>query len=74
MSGCHTWSAVDIFNTLCVFIKESVRKQEIKLECMNQDQFIYLLTKYVDHSYNWPFMLKTGSHLLMTIIEQFVPQ
>ena len=30
-----TRSAVDIFNTLCVFTKEPIREQEIKLECMN---------------------------------------
>ena len=29
------WSAVDIFNTLRVFTKEPIRKQEIKLEYMN---------------------------------------
>ena len=29
-----TRSAVDIFNTLCVFTKEPIREQEIKLECM----------------------------------------
>ena len=30
-----TWSALYIFNTLSVFIKEPIRAQEIKLECMN---------------------------------------
>ena len=34
-SGRSTWSAVDIFNTLRVFIKEPIREQEIKLVCMN---------------------------------------
>ena len=34
-SGCSTRSAVDIFNTLCVLTKEPIRKQEIKLACMN---------------------------------------
>ena len=33
-----TQSAVDIFNTLCVFTKEPIREQEIKLECMNAIQ------------------------------------
>ena len=33
--GRSTWSAVDIFNTLCIFTKEPIREQEIKLECMN---------------------------------------
>ena len=32
-SGCSKWSAVDIFNTLRIFTKEPIRKQEIKLEC-----------------------------------------
>ena len=31
-------SAVDIFNTLRIFTKEPIREQEIKLECMNNDQ------------------------------------
>ena len=34
-SGHTTWSAVDIFNTLCVFTKEPIRGQEINLESMN---------------------------------------
>ena len=34
-SGRSTRSAVDIFNTLRVFPKEPIRKQEIELECMN---------------------------------------
>ena len=34
-SGRSTWSAMDIFNTLRVFTKQSIREQEIKLECMN---------------------------------------
>ena len=34
-SGRSTRSAVDIFNALCVFMKEPIREQEIKLECMN---------------------------------------
>ena len=34
-SGRSTQSAVDIFNTLRVFPKEPIRKQEIELECMN---------------------------------------
>ena len=34
-SGRSTRSAVDIFNTLCVFTKELIGEQEIKLECMN---------------------------------------
>ena len=33
--GRSTRSAVDIFNTLCIFTKEPIREQEIKLECMN---------------------------------------
>ena len=33
--GRSGWSAVDIFNTLCVFTKEPIREQEIKLEYMN---------------------------------------
>ena len=37
-SGCSTGSAVDIFCKLCVFTKESIREQEIKLECMNISQ------------------------------------
>ena len=40
-SGRSTRSAVDIFNTLRVFTKESIRKQEIKLECMNIHQCTY---------------------------------
>ena len=35
-SGRSTRSAVDIFNTLCVFAKELIGEQEIKLECMNK--------------------------------------
>ena len=35
-SGRSTRSAVDIFNTLRVFPKEPIRKQEIELECMNK--------------------------------------
>ena len=34
-SGRSKRSAVDIFNTLHVFTKEPIRKQEIKLEYMN---------------------------------------
>ena len=34
-SGRSTWSAVNIFNTLCVFTKEPIREKEIKLEYMN---------------------------------------
>ena len=34
-SGRSTRSAVDIFNTLCVFTKEPIRGQKIKLECVN---------------------------------------
>ena len=34
-TGRSTRNAVDIFNTLCVFTKEPIREQEIKLECMN---------------------------------------
>ena len=41
-SGRSTWSAVDIFNTLCVFTKEPIMEQEIKLECMNEHQNIIL--------------------------------
>ena len=29
-SGCSTQSAVDIFNTLCIFTKEPIREQEVK--------------------------------------------
>ena len=39
-SSLCTRSAVDIFNTLRVFTKEPIREQEIKLECMNQEQWI----------------------------------
>ena len=35
-SGRSTRSAVDIFNTLCVFTEEPIREQEIKLECMKK--------------------------------------
>ena len=35
-SGHSTRSAVDIFSTLRVFTKESIREQEIELECMNE--------------------------------------
>ena len=38
-SGCSIRSAVNIFNTLCVFTKKSIREQEIKLECMNVYHF-----------------------------------
>ena len=34
-SGHSTQSAVNIFNALHLFIKESIREQEIKLACMN---------------------------------------
>ena len=34
----NTQSAFYIFNTLCVFTKETIGKQEIKLECMNIEQ------------------------------------
>ena len=37
-SGCSSRSAVDIFNTLRVFPKEPIRKQEIELECVNYNQ------------------------------------
>ena len=37
-SGRSTRSAVDIFNSLHVFPKEPIRKQEIELECMNSVQ------------------------------------
>ena len=33
---------MDIFNTLCVFTKEPIREQEIKLECMNEKQHTVL--------------------------------
>ena len=33
-SGRNTRNALYIFNTLRVFTKEPIRKQEIKLECM----------------------------------------
>ena len=36
-SGRSTRSAVDIFNTLRVFSKEPIRKQEIEWECMNSN-------------------------------------
>ena len=36
-SGRSTWSAVDIFNTFCIFTKEPIREQEIKMECMNKN-------------------------------------
>ena len=36
-SGHSMRSAGDIFNALCVFTKEPIREQEIKLECMNND-------------------------------------
>ena len=39
LGAVHTWSAVDIFNTLRVFTKEPIREQEIKLECMNINLF-----------------------------------
>ena len=35
-SGRSTRNAVHIFNTLCVFTKEPIREQDIKLECMNE--------------------------------------
>ena len=34
-SGRSTRSAVDIFNALCLFNKDPIRGQEIKLECVN---------------------------------------
>ena len=37
-SGRSTRSVVDIFNTLRIFTKEPIRKQEIKLEYMNVPQ------------------------------------
>ena len=37
-SGRSTRNAVDIFNTLSVFVKEPIGEQEIKLECMNSVQ------------------------------------
>ena len=37
-SGRSTRNVVDIFNTLRIFTKEPIRKQEIKLECMNIPQ------------------------------------
>ena len=42
--GGSMGSAVDIFNTLCVFTKEPIREQEIKLECMNFIQNCLLYT------------------------------
>ena len=46
-------SAVDIFKTLRIFTNESSREQEIKLECMNLAQGIFVYepekpTKIVD--------------------------
>ena len=47
-SGHSTRSAVDIFNTLCVFPKEPIRKQEIELECMNDGQDDFWRVYYGD--------------------------
>ena len=38
--GRCTWSAVNIFNTLCIFTEEPITKQKIKLECMNSVYYI----------------------------------
>ena len=37
-SGCSTQSALYIFNTLRIFIKEPIREQDATLECMNAYQ------------------------------------
>ena len=53
VSGRGTRSAVDIFNTLRIFTKEPIREQEIKLECMNNVQ--YLCTSIWDLKYIFSF-------------------
>ena len=59
-SGRSTWSAVDIFNTLRVFIKGPIREQEIKLECTNVIQWSMTLC-FIESQWNMPYPIWNAS-------------
>ena len=49
---------MDIFNAICIFVKEPIREQEIKLECMNSKMIMEALG-HIDAIFSY-FDIKPG--------------